>query len=105
VKLRDDNFELGKTFADLNICADASGLVDEIWMWFDLKDENWVTVPFHDINCGEVDRLPGLVKRILRVHQKPILEFEDVPQQCVIGPIPFRLYSGIGIDSIELSEY
>jgi len=57
-------------------------------MQFDLKYENWVTLPFNNVNCGEVNRLPALEKRILRVDRKPILVFGDVYQQGVIRAIP-----------------
>src|SRR5882724_3151940 len=107
VKSRDDQIicELVKTIADLPICAVACGLVNDIWMRFDLKYENWVTLPFDNVNCGEVNRLPALEKRILRVDRKPILVFEDVYQQGVIRTIPLRLYGGIRIDGIELIDY
>jgi len=68
---------------DLPICAIESGLVNDIWKQFDLKYEYWVTLPFDNVNCGEVDQLPALKKRILRVDQKPILTFEGVDQQVL----------------------
>src|SRR5882724_8323401 len=107
MKSRDDQTicELVKMFVDLPICTIASGLVNNIWMQFDLKYENWVTLPFDNVNCGEVDQLPALKKRILRVDQKPILVFEDVDQQGVLRAIPLRLYGGIRIDGIELIDY
>jgi len=50
-----------KTLADLHICADVSGLIDEIVMWLDLKDKDWVLIHFHNIDHGEVNGLWGLV--------------------------------------------
>ena len=48
-----------KMLADLQICTNASGLIDKIGMW--LKDKNWVSIPFHDLDHGEVNGLWGLV--------------------------------------------
>ena len=56
--------------------------LNDIWMWFDLKYEYQVTLPFDNVNCGKVNRLLALEKRILRVDQKPILVF-GVDQQGV----------------------
>jgi len=52
--------EFVETLADLHVCTDASGLIDKIGMWLDLKDENQVSFPFHDLDCGEVNGLWGL---------------------------------------------
>src|SRR5882724_8364808 len=69
MKSRDDQIicELVKMFADLPIHTNVSGLVNDIWMQFDLKYENWVMLPLDNVNHGEVDRLLALEKRILRV--------------------------------------
>jgi len=63
VQLRNDNMtsELVETLADLHVCTDASGYINEIGMWLDLQDENRVSIPLHDIDCGEVNGLPGLI--------------------------------------------
>jgi len=53
--------ELVETLVDLHICADVSGIIDKIGMWLDIKDQNWVSIPFHDIDCGEVNGFQGLV--------------------------------------------
>ena len=60
---RNDNMtlELVKMLEDLHVCTDASGYIDEIGMWLDLQDENQVSIPLHDIDCGEVNGLPGLI--------------------------------------------
>ena len=60
---RNDNMtlELVKTLAHLHTCTNASGYIDEIGMWLDLQDENWVSIPLHNIDCGEVNGLPGLI--------------------------------------------
>ena len=63
MQLRNDNMmsELVETLADLHICAYASGYIDEIGMWLDLQDENWVSIPFHNLDCGEFNGLQGLI--------------------------------------------
>ena len=63
VQLRNDNMmlELVETLVDLHVCADVSGYIDKIGMWPDLQDENWVSIPFHDIDNGEVNGLQGLI--------------------------------------------
>ena len=60
---RDDKMtsELVKMLADLHIHPDTSGLIDEIGMWLDLKDKNRVSMPFDNIDRGEVNALPGLI--------------------------------------------
>ena len=103
---RDDNMmsEFFKTLVDLHICAGVSGLIDKIGMWLDLEDENWVSIPFHDIDCGEVNALPGLKQGILGVHPKPILILEKMLQEHVVWVIPFGFDHGIGFDSIKLND-
>jgi len=66
---RNDNMtsELVKTLADLHVCTDASGHIDEIGMWLDCKDKNWMLIHFHDIDHGEVNGLPGLIYRLSMV--------------------------------------
>ena len=53
--------ELVEMLVDLHVCANASGYIDKIGMWLDLQDENQVLIPFHNIDCGEVNGLLGLV--------------------------------------------
>ena len=63
MQLRDDKMtsELVKMLADLHIHADMSGLIDEIGMWLDLEDKNWVSIPFDNIDHGEVNALLGVI--------------------------------------------
>jgi len=44
VQSRNENMtsEPVETMADLHVCANVSGLIDEIRMWLELKDENLV---------------------------------------------------------------
>jgi len=53
--------ELVETLVDLHIRPDMSGLIYEIGMWLDLEDKNWVSMPFDNIDHGEVNALPGLI--------------------------------------------
>jgi len=73
-------------------------------MWFDLKYEYGVMLPFNNVNCGEVDWLLALEKRILRVDWKPSLFWMCGPSGCYKA-IPLWLYGGIRIDGIELIDY
>jgi len=60
---RNDNMmlELVEMLVDMHVCTNAPGYIDEIGMWLDLQDENWVSIPLHDIDCGKVNGLLGLI--------------------------------------------
>ena len=59
---RDDNKtpELFKMLVELHICTCASQDINQIGMWFDFQNEIWLTFPFHNIDCHEINGFPWL---------------------------------------------
>jgi len=60
---RNDNMmaELVEMLVDLHICTNMSGHINKMGMWLDLQKENQVSIPFHNIDCGKVNGLLGLI--------------------------------------------